>query len=98
MKKVLILLVVIALGAFAWRYAKMQGDAFRAAANPAAPVWLEADSAAAIKSRLLSDFSLTFDEAAAIIREDYPELSDSDIREFARKHYIETKTIVFVSI
>lgn len=93
MKKVLILLVVIALGAFAWRYAKMQGDAFRAAANPAAPVWLEADSAAAIKSRLLSDFSLTFDEAAAIIREDYPELSDSDIREFARKHYIETKTI-----
>lgn len=93
MKKILILLLVILLGAFAWRYAEVGGDVSSAAANPAVPVWLETDSAAAIKSRLLSDFSLSFDDAVAMIRDDYPELSDSDIREFVRKHYIETKTI-----
>lgn len=57
------------------------------------PVWLESDSSAAIKSRLLSDFSLTMDEANAKITEMYPEVDPQDIRTFADKHYVEIMTI-----
>lgn len=57
------------------------------------PVWLEADSAAAIQSRLESDFCLTFDSAAALVRENHPELSDSDIMDMISKKYMEAKTI-----
>ncbi|MDE5594715.1 MAG: transglutaminase domain-containing protein [Muribaculaceae bacterium] len=57
------------------------------------PAWLEADSAAAIQSRLESDFSLTFDSAARLVREKHPELSDSDIMDMISKKYMEAKTI-----
>ena len=59
----------------------------------AQPTWLEADSAAAIQSRLESDFSLTFDSAARLVRETHPELSDSDIMDMISKKYMEAKTI-----
>lgn len=58
------------------------------------PVWIEADSAAAIKSRLLSDFSLTFNEAKDAINKRYnTDFDSAQIREFADRHYIETKVI-----
>lgn len=55
--------------------------------------WVEADSAAAIKSRLLSDFRLTFDQARDEIAKLYGDSVASRIREYADKHYIETKVI-----
>lgn len=57
------------------------------------PSWLEADSAAAIESRLAADFSLSFDSAASLVRQRHPELSDSDILSFIDKKYMEAKTI-----
>ena len=57
------------------------------------PVWLEADSAAAIASRLKSDFSLTMPEAIGMIKKLHPEVSDADIREFVDRHYVETRVI-----
>lgn len=93
MKKALVLIAVLMIGALCYRYFKMEGDALRAAQQPQVPVWLEADSAAAIKSRLRSDFSLTFEEAAAQVRELHPEVSDDDVRAFIDKHYMEAKTI-----
>ena len=93
MKKALVLIAVLLIGALCYRYFKMEGDALRAAQQPQVPVWLEADSAAAIKSRLRSDFSLTFEEAAAQVRELHPEVSDDDVRAFIDKHYMEAKTI-----
>ncbi len=62
-------------------------------ADNVASEWVEADSAAAIKARLLSDFSLTFDEAVAGIAKKYGEDVASHTREFADKHYIETMVI-----
>jgi len=57
------------------------------------PVWLEADSASAINSRILSDFSLTLDEAKAAIREEHPEVTDADVDTFLARHYIEGREI-----
>ncbi len=57
------------------------------------PSWLEADSAAAIESRLAADFSLSFDSAASLVRQRHPELSDSDILSFIDKKYMEAKII-----
>lgn len=62
-------------------------------ANLNNPQWLESDSAMAIKSRLLSDFSLTFEEGAEKIIADHPELTINDVKEFANKHYIEVMEI-----
>ena len=57
------------------------------------PRWVEADSAKAIKSRLLSDFSLTYDDAVNELAKVYgPEVA-AKAREFADKHYIETMVI-----
>lgn len=57
------------------------------------PVWLEADSAAAIKARLKSDFSLTMPEATEKIKQLHPEVCDDDIRRFVENHYVETRVI-----
>lgn len=57
------------------------------------PVWIEADSASAIHSRLLSDFSLTFDEGADMIIARHPGLTRDDVRRFADKKYVEVKNI-----
>lgn len=65
-----------------------------AIAGAANPVWLESDSSAAIKSRLLHDFSLTVDQARDQINKRYnTNFTDAQIREFAEKHYIEMKNI-----
>lgn len=69
-------------------------SAFALSAAAQTPVWLEADSAAAIKSRLLSDFSLTLPQARDAINKLYGKnLTDDDVRAIANKHYIELKTI-----
>ena len=70
--------------------------ALAAAVSAAAqnPVWLEADSAGAIKSRTLHDFSLTFEQARQEINKRYNANFDSaKIRDFANKKYIETQVI-----
>lgn len=55
------------------------------------PAWLEADSAAAISSRLASDFSLSFDDAAAMVRQKHPEVTDEDVRRFIDCKYMEAR-------
>lgn len=63
-------------------------------ATATTPVWLEADSAAAIKSRLASDFSLSPEEARQAINKRYgTNFTTEDIDSFAAKHYIEKKQI-----
>ena len=57
------------------------------------PTWIEPDSAAAIHSRLLSDFSLTLDEGLALIREQHPQVTIDSLRDFAAKHYVEVMEI-----
>lgn len=57
------------------------------------PDWLEPDSAQAIKSRLLSDFSLTFEEGVEQIIADHPELTIDSVRAFADRHYVEVMEI-----
>jgi len=57
------------------------------------PVWIEADSAAAIHSRVLSDFSLTFEEGADKIIAAHPGLTRDDVRSFADKKYVEVRNI-----
>lgn len=65
-----------------------------ATATATNPVWLEADSAAAIKSRLLHDFSLTYEQARQAINEKYNlNIDSAQMRVFADKHYIETRVI-----
>ena len=58
------------------------------------PMPLENDSATAVKGRLLSDFSLTVDEALPLFRARYGEqLTADSLRLYAAKHYIEMKNI-----
>ena len=66
------------------------------AARPAAktPVWLESDSAAAIHSRLLSDFSLTPAQAVERINKMYGlDINGDTLRRYAANHWVEMKTI-----
>ncbi len=56
------------------------------------PVWLEADSAAAIKSRILSDFSIVWADGVKQFGERYG-IDEATLRDWEAKHYIETKTI-----
>ena len=61
--------------------------AISAYAAAATPSWLEADSAAAIESRIRSDFSLTYKEGSREIKRRHPGVTDADIRDFARRGY-----------
>lgn len=61
-------------------------------AGTPAPVWLEADSAAAIKSRILSDFSVTWNQAIDDFSKQYG-IDEATLKDWEAKHYIETKTI-----
>ena len=56
------------------------------------PVWIEADSAAAIKSRLLSDFRITWPEAVEIFKDKYG-IDEATLEDWAAKKYVEVKTI-----
>lgn len=67
--------------------------AIAAYASAATPSWLEADSAAAIESRIRSDFSLTYKEGSREIKRRHPGVTDADIRDFARRGYVEVRRI-----
>ncbi|MCM1224854.1 MAG: transglutaminase-like domain-containing protein, partial [Lachnospiraceae bacterium] len=54
---------------------------------------IEPDSAAAIHSRLLADFSLSLDEGLALIQEQHPQVTMDSLRDFASKHYVEIMEI-----
>lgn len=60
---------------------------------PGLPSWIEADSAAAIRARILSDFSLTPEEALEAVRKEYPGTTEDDIRRFIALRYMEAETI-----
>lgn len=91
MKKAIILLAVVATGAFAaWKIADL---ARIENVTTSTPSWLEADSAAAIRSRLLYDFPWTLEQARPILRQRYPELTDAEIDSFVELKYIETLVI-----
>lgn len=55
------------------------------------PIWLESDSAAAIESRILSDFSITWNEGIQKFKEKYG-IDEATLSDWEKKHYIETKT------
>lgn len=61
-------------------------------ANAELPVWIEADSAAAIKSRILSDFSITWPEAVEIFGKRYG-IDEKTLADWEKNRYVETKTI-----
>lgn len=65
-----------------------------ATAVASSPVWIEADSAAAIKSRLSADFPLTIPQAVRAINEHYgTSFTEDQVRDFGKKKYIEVKNI-----
>lgn len=91
MKKALLLIfVLLAGGYFAWQIARVDKTK---GFTQAVPVWIENDSAAAIDSRLRSDFSLTREKALEIIREKHPEVSEADLDTFIARHYVEARDI-----
>ncbi len=57
------------------------------------PSWLECDSVKAIESRIKRDFSLSLSEGTKKIRQLYPDIDTSKIRDAINSHYIETKVI-----
>lgn len=89
MKKGLILAFALGVGAFGAYEIARQAEVLNA--EPATPAWLEADSAAAIRSRLEADFSLSRAEVLARIQELHPEVTDADIDTFLAHRYIEAK-------
>ena len=93
-KTIIVALVLVAGAAGAYILAEHRDEAKEAGySRPGDPVWLESDSAAAITSRIASDFSLTLDEAKAAIREQHPEVTDADVDTFLARHYIEGREI-----
>lgn len=65
----------------------------RAGSDAELPSWLEQDSAAAIHSRLLADFSLTMDEAVDALQEKIPGITADSIRALAEEGIVEVMTI-----
>lgn len=61
-------------------------------ANAENPIWLESDSLAAINSRILSDFSITWEDGVKIFHDRYG-IDEATLADWEKKHYIETKTI-----
>ncbi len=57
------------------------------------PKWLENDSSEAISQRIESDFNLTVKDASKELKNRYPQLTDSDIKNYIEKRYIETLTV-----
>ncbi|MCM1066480.1 MAG: transglutaminase domain-containing protein [Muribaculaceae bacterium] len=64
----------------------------KSASDACAPTWLETDSASAIESRTLADFSLTRSDLLALVQEKHPEVKDADIDSFLSHHYVEAKS------
>lgn len=94
MKKSLVILFVIALGVTAaWLLMHDNDESQAELVENDLPAWIEADSAAAIHSRLLYDFPWTIEEARAAIRERYPDITDGDFDRYVELKYIETLEI-----
>ena len=97
MKKALILIAVIALGAFGAYmvyYKAMQYKATSAVLTKTEyPTWLETDSAEAIERRTAEDFPLSRAEVTEAIRHRHPEVNDAMLDTFIARHYLETITI-----
>lgn len=93
MTRSLSLLASVALGLCSRLLAPAQSHHLCAQCAHQLPIWIEADSAKAIHSRLLSDFSLTFEEGADKIIAAHPGLTREDVRQFAEKKYVEVKNI-----
>jgi hypothetical protein len=70
----------------------MAMSAITASAGVVSPI--ESDSATAVHSRLLSDFSLTLDEALPLFKERYGQsITIDSLRDYASRRLIEVKTI-----
>lgn len=85
MRKFLILIAILAIGAFAYtmivkRFAPCEAEI---------PMWLETDSASAIEARTRADFSLTTEDVLAAIHEKHPEVTEAMLDSFARARYVE---------
>ncbi len=97
MKKVIILAIAIALGAFGAYMVYQEAERLKAEQSEDYtsdnPAWLEADSAAAIKARTIADFSLSRDEILAAIRDRHPDVTDNMLDTFINRHFIEAMMI-----
>ena len=57
------------------------------------PQWLEVDSLNAINYRLRSDFSLSMNDATRQIKQLYPDVDTTHVRDYIDNHYLETMII-----
>jgi len=90
MRKIVILLCILAIGAYA--YYKISGHFVHGTEN-VMPEWLETDSAAAIERRIAADFSMSQKEVLAAIRGRHPEVDPAMLDSFVEKKYVECMEI-----
>ena len=90
MRKTFILIIILAIGAFA--YYKI-AQRFVHGGDMPLPVWIESDSAEAIRNRTLADFNLTQGEVLAQINERHPEVDEAMLDSFAENKYVECMTV-----
>lgn len=64
-----------------------------ASASAENPSWFEPDSAMAVKSRIIGDFSLSMPQAVKEIKRLYPKVTNDDIDRFIDKHYLEIQIV-----
>lgn len=96
MKKVIILAIAIAIGAFGAYmvyHEAVKLGLTRPDTPDELPAWFETDSAAAIAARTAADFTLSREEILAAIQERHPEATEASIDTFLDRHYIEAMTI-----
>ncbi|MDE6278249.1 MAG: transglutaminase domain-containing protein [Muribaculaceae bacterium] len=87
-----IALLALTITGATWWMSKNPSHAAESKRGPL-PVWLEADSGAAIASRTRADFPLTFDEALEAVRQQHPEVTEEDLRDFITLRYMEAMVI-----
>lgn len=85
-----IILLLVVVGATFWMTRNPSSSLL---AKEGFPEWIEPDSIEAIDRRTRADFSLTEDEALQAIREDFPETTLQDIRDYLALGYMEGKVI-----
>lgn len=96
MKKVIILAVAIAIGAFGAYmvyHEAVKLGLTRSESQNEHPAWFETDSAAAIAARTAADFSLSKDEILEAIKQRHPDITEAMLDTFLAGHYIEAMTI-----
>lgn len=91
MKKAIILASVIVIGAIC-AFLFNSGAQLYAEAS-VIPIWLENDSINAIKARMARDFNIPREQLIHMLREKFPDITDSEIDNAVNQHYLEKHEI-----